>query len=706
VSPPARRSVAAARLRPEESVNLDGRFDEPVWKRAVPAGDFVQQEPANGEPATERTEVRVVFDEHRLYLGVTCFDSEPNRLYGNQMQRDQSFAADDRFMWAVDTYLNARSGYYFEINPSGAMGDGLITNGNDEVNRQWDGIWIARVRRGETGWTAEIEIPFRTLNFDPKGSTWGINFQRTVRRKNEDSLWSGSARNQGLVRVANAGLLTGLEGVSQGVGLDVKPYLVGTAGEAPGRGSAGLRGDAHTGVDVFYNLTPGLRTNFTVNTDFAETEVDDRQVNLTRFPLFFPEKREFFLEGSSFFDFSREPGNAVVPFFSRRIGLDAAGRPQKIDFGVKLTGQIGAQDVGVLQVRTAPENAAVGEDFTVARVKRRVFAQSYLGMVYTRRAVRGGGEPDRQTAGADFSLATPRFRGSQNLEFSGFFLWNTTPLGTGDNLAYGLRLSYPNDLWNARISTRVIEQNHDPAVGFKQRTGYRRLNPVVRFSPRPRQPSRIRQFSFEENLDLQTDSKNRVLFHKSDLTVFQLTFNSNDEMQVHVIPNYERLESAFPIHSGIVLPLGAEYSFTRYRFHVGTADRRLVSFRSDVELGNFYSGDRREVNLGITLRPRRGLLVNLESQLNHVNLAEGRFDTRVLRGVVNTQLSPWVSLSNNVQYDSVSGVLGWQSRFRWILRPGNDIYAVYTHNWIEDPFSQFDTLDRRLATKIVYTHRF
>jgi hypothetical protein len=711
---PERREVAAVRLAAGEAIALDGRLDEPAWQRAMPAGEFIQQDPDNGAPATERTEVRVLYERHRLYLGVLCHDSQPDRLLGNQMQRDQPFDADDRFRWTLDTYLDGRTGYFFEINPSGAMGDGLVgigasggsTDGESGLNRQWDGIWIARVRRTAEGWTAEIELPFRTLNFAPDSTAWGINFQRTIRRKNEETFWSGYARNQGLLRMSNAGLLTGLEDISQGIGLDLKPYAVATAGAAPGRGAPAFRGQADAGVDVFYNLTPGLRANVTVNTDFAETEVDERRVNLTRFPLYYPEKRDFFLEGSSFFDFSREPGNAVVPFFSRRIGLGPEGTPQAITYGVKLTGQAGAQDVGVLQVRTGEADDLPGEDFTVVRVRRRFLTQSYAGMIYTRRAARGTGLEALQTAGVDLSLATSTFRGRENLEFSAFWLWNTNPLGTGGNLGYGARLNYPNDLWNARVSFRELQEHYDPAVGFTSQNGYRRVNPVVRFSPRPRQNPFIRRFSFEAHLDLQGDLRNDLLTRKWDLTVFEVDFQSGDQVQVHVIPDRERLDRPFEISEGIVLPVGATYDFTRYRVEGSTANQRFVAASALVETGEFFSGRRREVGLAVTVRPRPGLLASIEGEWNDLELAEGRFRTSLYRLQLDTQFSPWISLRNTVQYDSVSRLLGWQSRFRWILRPGNDIYVVYTHNWRDDVLDGWRTLDRRAASKVIYTHRF
>src|SRR5688572_12653816 len=400
-SPEPVRTITAVRMGEADVIRLDGAPDEPIWERARPATGFLQREPDNGAPATERTEVRVVYDTDRLLLSVICHDSEPDRVLANQMQRDRSFETDDRFVWTIDTFLDGRTGYFFEINPAGAMGDGLVdpaanTGWSNDfgagINRSWDGIWVARVRRTPTGWTAEMEIPFRTVNFDPNGAAWGINFQRTVRRKNEDSLWSGHARNQGLARMTNAGRLDGMTGMSQGLGLDVKPYAVGNISSAPGRGRSDAVSTGDVGLDAFYNLTPALRANVSVNTDFAETEVDQRRVNLTRFPLFFEEKRDFFLEGSSFFDFSREPDEEVVPFFSRRIGLDDRGAPQKIDVGAKLTGQTGGFDVGFLQVRTADSGRQPGEDVSVVRLRRRAFEQSYVGALYTRRSARLTGD--------------------------------------------------------------------------------------------------------------------------------------------------------------------------------------------------------------------------------------------------------------------------------------------------------------------------
>ncbi len=709
-APAGRRVMSAERLRDGERVVLDGVLDEAAWMRAQPAADFIQQDPILGGTPTERTEVRILFDTERLYMGVYCFDSEPDDLRGNAMKRDAFLPADDRFMWTMDTFLNQQSGYFFEMNPAGLMADSLMGAGG--MDRAWDGIWNARVRVTDTGWTIEIEIPFRTLNFDPTAPAWGINFQRTIRRKNEENLWTGHERNQGLFRMANAGLLLGLSNVTQGHGLDIKPYVASTTFDAPGATPArALNTDTNVGVDLVYNLTPDLRANLTVNTDFAQTEVDQRLVNLTRFPLFFPEKRDFFLDGSTFFRPEQMTG-VVQPFFSRRIGLDENGAPQKIDLGAKLTGQVGAQDVGFLHVRTAEEGLAPGEDFSVLRVKRRVLAQSYVGTFFSRRHARGSRRPndrpdDRLTAGFDAHLETSRFRGNSNLELSGFFVWNSNPLNTGDNRTYGAQVDYPNDRWSGRFTFTEVQPNVNPAVGFTRRRGFREYNSNVRFAPRPAGHPLIRQFTFSSANDVKSGMDNRLLTRVVDVTAFRMQLHSQDSVEIHVVPSYERLERDFEISQGVVLRTGGTHSFTRYRFQAASADQRVLSTQSSVEVGRFFSGERQEVITRLALRPRPGVLLNLEGEWNGVDLPEGRFETRVLRAIADTQFSPWIYLVNNIQFDSVSANIGWQARLRWILRPGNDLFVVYLHNWHDDVLeNRFMTVERRAATKFVYTHRF
>jgi hypothetical protein len=712
-----RPRIAATPLAQGESIALDGRLDETVWARAVPGGGFVQVDPENGRPATERTEVRIAFGADALYLGITCYDSEPNGLIAYQRRRDENLPSDDKIQIIIDTFLDERTGYFFELNPEGAMTDALQSP--TDTNRAWDGIWDARVRRSEIGWTLEIELPFRTLNFNPNSDTWGINFQRTVQRKNEVSIWSGWRRTEGLWRLTNTGHVTGIRNVSQGRGLDLKPYGVLTSEASPGRGQTSMRADATAGFDLFYSPTPLLRTIFTVNTDFAQTEVDQRQVNLTRYSLFFPEQRDFFLDGANFLDFSSDEGrraqwnnlpetdDQIIPFFSRRIGLNADATPQKVDFGTKVTGQMGAHDIGLLHVRTGEDDGFASEDFTVARVKRRLFTQSYFGALYTRRDARAAGEEARHTAGLDLSLATSRFRGSRNLELRSWYLHATRPDTTKGNSAFGALVDYPNDRWHARFQTTEVQEHFDPAVGFLRRQNYRRYAPMLRFAPRPRNSRYIRQFRFDANVDVMTDRQNDLLNRQLDVTLFSIMMHSQDHVAINATRRRERLDTPFRISPGITLPAGAEYEYSRFRIFARTAENRMLAVNGRYETGDFYSGTRTQRQVNVTLRARPGVIVYLSGEWNRVALREGRFTTRLYRLVGETQFSPFMSLVNDVQFDTQSSVLGWQARYRWIVTPGSDIYVVYTHNWLEDPLlDRFATLDRRAASKVLYTYRF
>ncbi len=529
--------MSVYRLQPGESIDLDGVLDEALWDRPEPASDFIQVDPDNGAPATERTEVRIVYSADALYMGVVCYDRSPEGMMGNTMLRDAALSSGDRFMWIFDTYLDERSGYFFEINPSGSMGDSLVFPAGEQ-QRAWDGIWTARIRRTEIGWIAEIEIPFRTLNFNPDGVAWGINFQRTVRRKNEESIWNGYARNQDLRTMSNAGLLTGLSDVNPGIGLDVRPYIVGSAlydSRRPDPNNRSLyTGD--TGLDFDYAVTPNLRASFTLNTDFAETEVDDRQVNLTRFPIRFPEKREFFLEGSNYFDLA----TPFQAFFSRRIGLNE-GVPQRIEYGAKLTGQVGTHDIGVMQVRTAEEGGRLGEDFTILRGLRRFWSESMVGMLYTRRAARAGETispignsevPDPlHTITLDFNLTTRRFLGDKNLRMRGDIIHTSNPAGTGKSSRASIGITYPNDLIFAHLRVNDRQDNFDPAVGFNDRRGIKQMVSNLTIAPRPENHPLIRQVSFGVNVDRITSPSNKLLSRNLSFSLLSVNTHAGDNVQ-------------------------------------------------------------------------------------------------------------------------------------------------------------------------------
>ena len=404
--------------------------------------------------------------------------------------------------------------------------------------------------------------------------------------------------------------------------------------------------------------------------------MDQRQLNLTRFPLAFPEKRGFFLEGGTFFDFFAP--NEIRPFFSRRIGLDQEGVPQPIDGGLKLTGQAGRQDIGALFVRTGDAGLSPAESFGVVRVRRRVLTQSYLGGIYTYRSGASAGPGDFHTAGLDFRLMTSRFRGSQNLEFGGMILVTPNPSTNGDNLAFGARLGYLNDVWNMGVHAIEVQPNHDLAVGFLRRRGYRGYYPSLSYSPRPDGHPLIRRFSFGGDLAILTDLQNRALTREIALTLLRVESHSGDNVTLSATPTYERLERDFQIYRGVTLPAGSEYDFTRYRVGVGTASRRILAVQTGYTWGSFFSGDRREATLQLGIRPRAGVTLNVAGERNTIDLPQGSFTADLYRLIADTQVNPRIYLVNNLQYDSMSRQIGWQGRFRWIVRPGNDLFFVYT----------------------------
>ncbi len=712
-----RPTVEAVRMTGEDRIRLDGHLDEDVWRTALSATGFRQQNPAEGAEPTEPTEIRILYDAESLYIGALLYDSRPDGVIGHQRRRDAGLATDDRFMWVLDTFLDGRTGYFFEINPAGLMGDGLL---GAHVNKSWDGIWEARVQRHERGWSAEIRIPFSTLNFDPTLDRWGINFQRTIRRKNEEILWSGWRRNQGLFRTVHAGRLTGLRDLSQGLGLEVKPYTVGNWTRPPGTDvNTFANGDA--GFDVSYNITPSLRAALTVNTDFAEVEVDQRRVNLTRFPLRFEERRDFFLEGSGVYAFATSSGPS--PYFSRRIGL-VGGEPVPIIAGARLGGQAGRYELGFLQIRTGDGPGLGPEDFTVARAKRSLMEQSSVGLIYTRRAThaRTGdtafvAAPDRHTIGWDLDLFTSRFLGSLNAQFEAFAVLVTDPIGdgstsVGDRSARGIRMNFPNDRIRFHTSLREFGEAYDPTVGFIPRVGFRRLQPSFAWAPRP-DFDWLRQLTFEVFFEYLTDLDGRLLTRNERLTLLDADFESGDNVDVEVSRGFERIDQPFRIRQDVTIPRGA-YTNREWKVSAQTAGRRRLSGSASLAHGGFWTGDRTVLEGGFTARPVPGWAFGASFERNDVDLPEGSFTTNLARVTGAWDVSPRASLTSNIQYDNVSRVLGLFARVRWILRPGNDLFLVYTHNWLENPIAipgrpderRFETLSRGAAAKLTYAIRF
>ena len=700
-----------------EQIILDGKLDEPFWKNINGINDFLMQEPIEGGKPTENTIIKIAYDENYLYIGAILYDSDPDGIKAFKMRKDAPLNTDDRFMWILDTYLDGRNAYFFEINPRGLMGDGLLSIGQGRsLNKDWDGIWRPWTYIGDFGWSTEIRIPFHTLNFDPKISTWGINFQRTVRRKNEEILWSGHKRNQGLYRPQDAGRLTGLNNISQGLGLEVVGYAKGEGSKVqknPGE-AYDKNGNIDGGLDINYNITTGLKASVTLNTDFAETEVDERQINLTRFPIRFPEKRDFFLEGANIYRFASSSG--VYPYFSRKIGLQS-GNPIPILYGGRVIGKIGKVEVAAQQVKTRETDLVNSEDFSVVRLKQNFLKESSIGVLYTRRHTENGEqlpEPvqDRNTLGVDLSLNTSTFLKNQNLQFQAFaVIHNPNTLNEinnniWDRSARGLRFNFPNDPWSGSLSYREFGVSYDPAVGFSRRNSFRRVEPRIRFSPILEKSSIIRELQWEISFENLMSLQWKKLTQNIRLTPISIRFESGDEISYQIIKNYERLEYNFNIlgDNSIIIPIG-DYSNWSHQIELETANYRKIVYEIELNIEGFWSGNRTEYQNNLIFRPYPGINLSLGYNHSNVNLNEGKFKANLIRFLGDFDFTPFISFSSNIQYDDISKQIGMNNRFKYTITPGSDIYFVYNHNWFDDE-GKYKTSSMLGTSKITYTHRF
>lgn len=702
--------INAYKLAQNEGIELDGKLNESFWTKIRPVNNFRQQEPNEGGAPSQRTEIFVAFDDTYLYIGAKLFDREPSRILAYQKRKDRSLGTDDRFMWILDTFNDGRNAYFFETNPAALRGDGLLTVGQGtNLNKSWDGIWNVQTSITAQGWIAEIRIPFRSLDFDPENTRWGINFQRTVRRNNEEIVWAGWRRNQGLFRPQNAGTLQGLSGMSQGLGLEVNPYVTTTGNRRWTDGVSSDAGTFDTGFDAAYSITPSVRASLTINTDFAETEVDQRRVNLTRFPLRFPEQRNFFLEGATIFNFA--PSSGVEPFFSRRIGLED-GESIPLNAGIRLLGREGNTNMGFYQIRTGAKGEINREDFTAARVSQNLFSESKVGLIYTRRATLDeAAVDDRHTLGADMDFGTSSFLGDKNFQFQAFFVWHNQngPLEKSsfwDRTSRGIRINYPNFPFSGSMSYREFGESFNPAVGFTQRNGFRRLQPTIEYEKIVRNSSVIRswetglRYEYLTNLDFEPETIN------IRYTPFDIEFESGDEVEMSLSRDFERLTTNFDIlrDGRVIIPPGDYYSWS-LNAEVETASFRKISGGAEVTLQGFWTGNRNGYQFFGTLRPFPGINLTADWNRSDVSLPGVNFVTNLIRFRGDADFTPNTAFTNIIQYDDVSGVLGLFSRFRWTITPGSDLFLVYTHNWIEVE-KNFEPIEIQGAAKINYTHRF
>src|SRR5687768_16873593 len=621
-----------------EPIDIDGSLSEGAWSSAPKIGELIQRQPDTGQPPSERTDITLLRDADNLYIGVHAYDAEPDRVVGTQMMRDGALGSDDRIEVVLDTFRDQRSAFYFATNPAGALVDGLAF-ANGQLNTEWDAIWHVRTTRTNTGWTAEFAIPFKSLSFPADANVWGFNIARTISRRLEDDRWSGARLDTQFLQISEAGVITNLSGLTQGIGLDLRPFLAGRWLHLGGTGGDDFTGKP--GLDVFYSITPSLRLTATFNTDFGETEVDARQINLSRFSLLFPEKRAFFLEGAGVFSFASTgpetpggiPGTGadVYPFFSRRIGL-INGQEVPLDAGLKLTGTVGRTEVGVLSVRTRDlrsegTGAPIADDegFFVGRVKRNLFEQSYVGAVFTQGHPSPGATA--QTYGVDARLATSRFLGAQrNFVVDGFGIRGVNGRQSANDWSYGFSAAYPNDKFDAQVVFREIQENFNPGLGFVQRNNARLFRIGASYNPRPRFLN-IQQ-AFHDVYFTQFTNLEHGKVESWDLYIAPFDWHLRSGDSVHAIfdvnPVYERLFETFEISPGVLLAPG-EYRFTRFRANAASAARRRLTGSVSVGTGSYWSGtaDQVTASVGFKLPPR--FIASVSTNQTFARLPEGRF---------------------------------------------------------------------------------
>ncbi len=679
-------TMRATRLT--EPLDFDGRLDEAIYQEIPGVSDFIQTVPLEGATATEPTEVWVFFDDEAIYIAGRCRDSRPDRIVATELRRDHGgIFLNQHLAVTLDTFYDRRNAFIFYLNPLGGFFDGLITDERN-FNRDWTAVWDSRTDRFEGGWTTELRIPFKTLRYPGAGAqVWGINFRRVIVWKNETSYLTAMPAALGIwaiTKVSSYGTLVGLEAPPSSRTLEVKPYVV---GDAAGDRGAEPHLDRHFGsdfgVDAKVGITNGLTADLTWNTDFAQVEADTQQINLTRFSLFFPEKREFFLEGQGLFAFgtsertqrasSRRPGGpSSVPilFFSRRIGIhDNEVAP--IRGGARVTGKVGDFGVGALAIRTGKSaSGAPQTDFTVFRLKRDILRRSTIGAIGTHRSDAGIGLGSNTAWGMD-----ARFGFHDHLDLRSYAAWTRNGQAERTGMSYRGQLDYDADRYGLQVERLVVGEDFDPGIGFLRRDDFRRSYAEARFSPRPRSIAWLRKIgwaaSFDDTTDNDGELETRIAAIRSDIEI-----ENGDSLQVRWAQNREVLPEAFRLTDALAVATGA-HDFETVRLSYRAGPQRPISGNFAYQDGGFFSGTRREIAWSGRLEVIPRFIVEPTISLNWISLPEGRYDTRLLASRLNLNLSPRSFLAAFLQYNSAADSFSTNVRFRWEYEPGSDLYLVY-----------------------------
>ena len=701
-------TVRAVRLA--DPLRVDGRLEETVYSNVPSMSDFIQNDPVEGQPATERTEVWIFFDDDNVYVVARCWESRPERLVANEMRRDNiRIVSNDNFAWMFDTFYDRRNGVIFEVSAIGGRIDAQVTN-EQQINLDWNPVWDVAVAKFEQGWAMEAALPFKSLRYRPGvAQVWGFQARRINRWKNESSYLtplSAAQANRGHFMASLAATLVGLEAPDGGRTLELKPYAIADLTSDRARD---ITNEPHgdVGLDVKYGVTDGLVADVTVNTDFAQVEADEQQVNLTRFSLFFPEKREFFLENQGVFTFGGAGagafgGGGTIPvlFYSRQIGL-SRGQEVPIDVGGRLTGRVGTFSLGVLNIQTdeLPEAGAVATNFTVARVRRDVLRRSSVGALFTGRSVSTTGRGSAESYGVD-----GLFSFYDNLNINTYWAKTTTPGLTEDDVSYRGQLDYNGDRYGVQLEHLVVGDHFNPEVGFLLRDDFERSFGSFRFSPRPQGIARIRKFSGAGSLDYITDRAGRLETREAQGR-FGIEFENSDQFNTTYTRSYEFLEQPFRIAPGVIIPVGG-YGFQDVQTGFTFGQQRRLSGRVSVQHGSFFSGDKTTVSFNqgrLELTPQFSLEPSYS--YNRVDLPEGLFATHLVRTRTTYTMTPLMFVSALVQYNSSSNSVSTNLRLRWEYTPGSELFIVYNEDRDTDPLMPDRTTELRNRAFVVKVNR-
>lgn len=696
--PELRVGVLAPEAAP--AIRLDGRLDEAAWQAAPLVDGLTQVEPVEGAPPAFRTRVRVLADRTQLVFGIECDDPEPGAIVSYSVARDADLEGEDHVRLVLGTFQDGRTGYIFAVNPSEARYDALVADRGEDSDSRWDGIWEARCARGPGGWSVEIRLPVQSLAFRTGLDAWHFNVQRRVQRTLEVSRWASPNLNTKLPQTSRAGLLTGLPAFTQGLGLSITPYALGSLTRA--QYGVDREFDADAGLDVAWRITPDLAATVTLNTDFADTEVDARRTNLTRFPLFFPEKRRFFLEGADAFDFGLGLSEELRPFHSRRIGL-VNGREVPLLYGGKVIGRIDGTSVAALVTHTG-DAIGVAPDATtgVVRVRQDVLAESSVGVIAT--AGDPLGRDDSWLAGTDFTYQTSELFGDQNFLAGVWGMGMDHEAAGDDRFAWGLKIDYPNDLWDIALVFREIGAGFDPSLGFVRRTDVRDYTAKADLSPRP-DSDVVRRLSHEASVRYVTDREDRWESYRVRGKPLGVQFESGDVIEFSVVAEGERLPADFEIADGVLIPRG-EYEWVRGEIEFGAASKRWIGVDLTYAFGEFYGGNLQTIEITASVRPHALLTLGLEVELNRADLPQGKFseDVYALRADVN--FSSDLSVRSLVQYDTDSRLLGTNTRLRWTVTPEQEVACVVNYNAYREDGPHLRSESDAAVVKAQHTFRF